>query len=145
MALRRLRTIFLTGLLLTGCGTGGLEYWLYPGPHLPPGEDAVLATSQSNRLLVVDDEEVASKCWGDWRATQGYQQNNRLCRLHLSPGRHIAVFQTGLNSRQQVQVPFTAEPGKVYGLRVSGCTASPGGVQQNCRFEIVEMGEGETG
>lgn len=140
MALPRLRAVLFASLLLIGCGTGGLEYWLYPGPHLPPGEDAVLATSQSNRLLVVDDEEVASKCWGDWRAAQGYQRNDRLCRLHIPSGRHIAVFQAGLDSRQQIQVPFTAEPGKVYGLRQSGCTTAAGGVQQNCRFEIVEIG-----
>ena len=145
MALPRMRAFLLTSLLLTGCGTSGLEYWLYPEPHLPPGEDAVLAASQSNRLLIVDDVEVAAKCWGDWRATQGYQQRDRLCRLHIPSGRHVAVFQTGLDSRQQVQVPFTAAPGKVYGLRQSGCTASPGGLPQNCRFEIVELGEGEAG
>ena len=143
MALPELRSILLTTFLLAGCGTGGLEYWLYPEPHLPPEEDAVLATYESNRLLFVDGEDAATKCWGDRRmAAQGYRRNDRVCRLHIPPGQHTVVFQTGLNNRQRAQLGFTAVPGKVYGLRRSGCTTSPEGVQQNCRFEIVEIGEG---
>jgi hypothetical protein len=136
----------ITSLLLTGCGTGGLEFWLYPEPHLPPGEDAVLATYQSHRLLLVDDEDAATQCWGDRRmAAQGYQRNDRLCQLHITPGRHIVTFQTGPNGRQQVRVPFSAAPGKVYGLRRSGCSASPEGIQQSCRFEIVEIPDATEG
>jgi hypothetical protein len=76
-------------------------------------------------------------------AAQGYQRNDRLCQLHIPPGRHIVTFQTGPNSRQQVRVPFSAAPGKVYGLQRSGCTTSPEGIQQNCRFEIVEIEDPE--
>lgn len=147
MSRSRFRSIILMSLLVAGCGGGGLEFWLYPEPRLPPGEDAILATYESNRLLYFNGEEAASKCWGDQRmASQGYRRNDRVCHLHIRPGRHIAVFAVGLNSRQQARVEFDALPGKVYGLRQSGCTTSPTGNQSNCRMEIVEVGEqGEGG
>jgi hypothetical protein len=146
MSLSELRSVIATSLLVVGCGTGGLEYWLYPEPHLPPGEDAVLSTYESNRLLLLDEEDAATTCWGDRRmAAQAYQRNDRVCRLHIRPGEHSAVFQTGVNNRQQARVGFTAVAGKVYGLRRSGCTTSSEGIQQNCRFEIVEIGDGAEG
>jgi len=142
MSLPELRSIMFTSLLVIGCGTGGREYWLYPEPRLPPGEDAILATYESNRLLFVDDEDAATMCWGDRRmGAQAYRRTDMVCRLHIRPGRHTVVFQTGLNSRQQARLEFTAVAGKIYGLRQSGCTTSPEGIQQNCRFEIVEVGD----
>ena len=146
MSLPELRSIIIASVMVAGCASGGLEYWLYPEPHLPPGEDAVMATYESNRLLLLDEEDAATMCWGDRRmAAQAYRRNDRVCRLHISPGRHSAVFQTGPNSRQQVRLEFTAVSGKVYGLRISGCTTSSEGIQQNCRFEIVEVGDGAEG
>jgi hypothetical protein len=146
MSLPELRSIVIASVLVAGCATGGLEYWLYPEPHLPPGEDAVMATYETNRLLLLDEEDAATMCWGDRRmATQAYRRNDRICRLHIRPGRHSAVFQTGMNLGQQVRLEFTAVSGRIYGLRRFGCASSSESIQQNCRFEIVEVGDGAEG
>jgi len=140
MSMPRLRSIVLTSLIVAGCSTGGLEYWLYPEPRLPIEEEAVFASYESHRLLFLDGEDAATKCWGDRRmAAQGYHRNDRLCRLHIRPGQHSLVFQTGLNNSQRANVDFTAEPGKVYGLMRSNCTSSGGGGQQNCQFSVAEI------
>jgi len=145
MSIPRLRSLVLASLVVAGCGTGGLEYWLYPEPRLPAEGEAVFTTYESNRLLLMDGEDVATRCWGDRRmATQAYHRNDLVCRLHIRPGNHSVVFQTGLNNAQRVNLDFTAQPGKVYGLRRGGCTTSSAGVQQNCRFEVAEV-EAERG
>lgn len=137
----------LTIVMLAGaCGGGGLQYWLYPDPPLPPGDEAVIATYERNGLLLLDGEDAATLCWGDRRiASEGYQRNDIQCRLHIRPGRHTAVFHAGVNNRQQVSMEFTASPGTVYGVRRSGCTASPEGIQQSCRIEILEIGSQPSG
>ena len=140
MSTANLRSVVLTSLVLAGCGAGGLEYWLYPEPRLPTEEEAVFATYESNRLLFLDGEDVATKCWGQRQmANQGYHRNDIICRLHIRPGRHTVVFNTGLNNQQRATMEFDALSGKVYGLSRSGCTTSPTGNQGNCRFEVVEI------
>lgn len=146
MPLRDFRSIILITLVVAACGGSGLQFWLYPEPRLPEGEDAVFAAYESNRLLLLDGEDVATTCWGDRRmAQQAYRRNDRVCRLHMVPGRHTAVFETGLQSRQRATLDFDALPGRVYGLNRSGCTVSTQGIQQNCRFEIVELGGPDEG
>jgi len=109
-------------------------------------EEAVFTTFESNRLMLLDGEDVATKCWGDRRmASQAYHRNDMACRLHIRPGKHSVVFQTGLNNSQRANLDFQAEPGKVYGLRRSGCTTSPAGVQQNCTFQVSEVEDGGGG
>ena len=136
-----LASIIIFSLLAAACGGGGLQYRLYPEPPLPLAEESVLAVYERNGLLLLDGEDVATLCWGDQRvAAEGYQRNDLMCRLHIRPGNHTAVFHAGVQNRQRVSLDFTAAPGKVYGVSRSGCTASPEGIQQNCRIEIREMG-----
>ncbi len=140
MSLSSSGRLLLLGALCMGCTSGGREFWLYPEPRLPQGEDAVFAAYETHRLLFLDAEDAATTCWGERRmASQAYTRNDRVCRLHLRPGRHSAVFQTGPRNTQTATVDFQAQAGKTYGLRRSGCMASAIGIQGNCRFEVVEV------
>lgn len=130
--------VALTTLVLAGCGTGGLNYWLYPEPHLPESEEALFVANESHQLQSIDGEETASRCWGR-REPQAYRQRRVLCRLHIRPGQHSVVFHPNEASRERVTLDFTALPGKVYGLDWSLCSASLDGRQRTCRVEIVEI------
>lgn len=145
MDMWKLRPILLLALLGFGCGTGGLEYWLYPEPRLLPEEEAVLAAYESHRLLAIDGEDVAIKCWGERKGSEAYRRGDRLCRLHLSPGKHLVEVQVGVTGRQSERLEFTALPGKVYGLDLSNCRTSLNGSVLDCRIDIIEVGETETG
>jgi hypothetical protein len=141
MSILDARSILLASLVAAGCGSGGLDFWLYPEPRLLPQEEAVLITYESNLVLLLDGEDVATMCWGDRRmAAQAYRRTDRPCRLHMGPGLHSLVFQTGLGNQQRATLEFTALPGTAYGIRRSGCTSSTEGIQQNCRIEVVAVG-----
>lgn len=141
----KMRSLLLAALMVAGCGTGGLEYWLYPEPRLLPEEEAVLAAYESHRLLAIDGEDVAIKCWGEQKGSEGYRRTDRLCRLHLNPGKHQVDIQAGMTRRQAERLEFDALPGKVYGLDWSNCRTSLESSQRDCRVEIIEVGETESG
>ena len=141
----KLRSILLATLMGAGCSTGGLEFWLYPEPHLSPGDGSVLTAYESHRLLAIDGEDVARKCWGEQKGSEAYRRRDLLCRLHLSPGRHQVAVQVGVTNRQSAMVEFTALPGKVYGLDWSNCRTSLEASQRNCRVAVIVVGETEPG
>jgi len=133
--------IFLTSMLVLGCGGGGRQYWLYPEPHLPPAEEAVFVAYESHRVVAIDGDETASRCWGQVvDEPQAYRRNDLVCRLHLQPGPHTVTFEGRFALRERNNVDFTAEPGKAYGLDWSDCVTPPGGYQQTCRVNVVEVG-----
>jgi hypothetical protein len=116
-----------------------LQYWLYAEPHLANGEDAVFAAYESHRLMSIDGEEAARRCWGDPKGSEAYRRTDRLCRLHILPGRHIVAVQVGVTDRQAQRVEFTAEAGKVYGLDWSACRTSLQSSVRDCRIQIIEV------
>ncbi|NNM03689.1 MAG: hypothetical protein HKO65_01200, partial [Gemmatimonadetes bacterium] len=122
--------IALVALLVAGCTGGGRNYWLYPEPRLAPEEEALFVAYESHRLVSIDGEDTASRCWGQTvNEPQAYRRNDLVCRLHLQPGRHTAVVEGRFTLRGRSSVDFTAEPGKVYGLVWSDCTTPVGGYQ----------------
>lgn len=139
MFLPRLPVMIVAALVLSGCGTGGRDFWLYPEPHLPETEEAVFAAYEGHRLLYIDDTNVAARCWGEGAGTQAYRQKNLLCRLHLDPGQHTVLVQTGLTLQGRTRLEFTALPGKVYGLKWSNCRASLYSSGRDCLLEVVEI------
>ena len=130
--------IALATLVVAGCGAGGLNFWLYPGPHLAESEEALFVAAEGHQLQSIDGEETASRCWGQ-REPQAYSQRSVLCRLHIRPGQHSVVFHPNVASRERVTLDFTALPGKVYGLDWSLCSTSAEGRRQSCRVQIVEI------
>jgi len=139
MSRQQLPSLALVTLVVAGCGTGGLNYWLYPEPHLPETEEAVFVAYESHQLLAIDGEDTSVKCWGGPRAPQAYSRPDVLCRLHIRAGEHSVVFHPTANSRERRTLTFTALPGKSYGLDRSGCTASLNRLQDACRVEIREV------
>jgi len=138
-------SLLLVALMGAGCGTGGLEYWMYPEPRLSPENEAVIVAYESHRLLAIDGEDVARKCWGDQKGSEGYRRRDLVCRLHISPGNHEVTVQVGVTNRQAQRLEFSAAPGKAYGLDWSDCRTSLQSSQRNCRIEIREIGEIEGG
>lgn len=139
MSRHKLPSIALATLVAAGCGTGGLDYWLYPEPHLAEPEEALFVVHPSHQLQSIDGEETAARCWGDRSQPEGYRLKDVLCRLHILPGRHSVVFQPSVTSRESVRLEFTALPGKAYGLVWSSCTTTSDGRQETCRVEVVEI------
>jgi hypothetical protein len=137
--------IALVSSLIAGCTGGGREYWLYPEPHLAPQEEAVFVAYESHRVVSIDGEDTASRCWGKtMNEPEAYRRNDAACRLHLQPGRHTVVLEGRFTMRGRQQVQFEAEAGKTYGLDWSDCITQSGGYQQTCRVNVVEL-EGLTG
>ncbi len=132
--------VALTSLLLLGCTGGGREYWLYPEPRLPPPEEALFVAYESHRVVSIDGDDTASRCWGQTvDRPQAYRRNDQVCRLHLRPGRHSVVFEGRFAMRERNSMEFTAEPGKAYGLDWSDCITPTGGYLQTCRVTVVEL------
>ena len=142
MARIQLRSATLVFLLFAGCTGGGREYWLYPEPHLTPQEEAVFVAYESHRVVTIDGEDTASRCWGQTvNEPQAYRQNDQVCRLHLRPGQHRVAFEGRFTMRGRNYVDFTAEPGKIYGLDWSNCSTPAGGHQYTCRVNVLELVE----
>ncbi len=140
MARIRVRPITLAFLLFAGCTGGGHEYWLYPEPHLSPQDEAVFVAYESHRVVSIDGEDTASRCWGQTvNKPQAYRRNDLVCRLHLQPGQHTVVFEGRFTMRERNHVDFTAEPGKTYGLDWSDCLTATGGYLQTCRVNVMEI------
>jgi hypothetical protein len=132
-------------LLAVACTSGGRQYWLYPEPHLTPAEEAVFVAYESHRVVSIDGEDTASRCWGQTvNEPQAYRRNDLVCRLHLRPGQHSVVFEGRFAMRERNTVEFTAEAGKNYGLDWSDCMTPTGGYLQTCRVNVVEL-EGSAG
>ena len=135
-------TLFIgaVALMLLGCGGAGREYWLYPEPRLAPEEGAVFIAYESNRVVAIDGEEAGSRCWGQTvDKPQGYRLNDQICRLHIRPGKHTVTLEGRFALRERSTIEFTAEAGKSYGLEWSECFTPPGGYQQSCRVNVVEV------
>ncbi len=134
-------------LAFASCGSGGgLNYWLYPEPHLAAAEEAVFVTYEGHQVQAIDGEDTAARCWGMVREQQAYRQRDLACRLHIAPGEHSVVFHANARTAARSEVTFTALPGRIYGLDRSSCTSSAAGIQQRCRVEVVEVGRvGEGG
>ena len=139
MSRNKLPSIALASLVLSGCGGGGLNYWLYPVPHLPEAEEAVFVAYESHQLQAIDGEDTAMKCWGGPRRPQGYSRPDVACRLHIQAGEHSVVFHPSVHSRERVSLTFTALPGKVYSLDRSACSATLDGGQDTCHVKIREV------
>lgn len=139
MSRYRLPSIALATLVVAGCGAGGLNYWLYPEPHLAESEEAIFLALEGHQLQSIDGEDAASRCWGVGRTPQAYRRKDVICRLHIRPGQHSVVFHPSVTSRERVSLSFTALPGKVYGLDWSGCSKTPDGRQETCLVNIVEI------
>lgn len=131
----------VVSLVVASCGTGGLEFWLYPEPRLARSEEAVFIVHEDHRVIAIDEDETGVRCWGDREGmgAQAYRTNDRLCRIHLLPGQHFVLVRSGTNVREMTRLEFTALAGKSYGLRRSNCMTPPGGYQQTCRVEVVEV------
>ena len=130
--------IALAAVVVAGCGAGGLNFWLYPGPHLPESEEALFIAQEGHQVQAIDGEDTALKCWGR-REPQAYSQKSVACRLHIRPGEHSVVFHPNVSSRERVTVTFTAMPGRAYGLDWSQCSATLEGRRQTCRVDVVEI------
>lgn len=142
MTRNHLTYIVLVSSLIAGCTGGGREYWLYPEPRLAPQKEAVFVAYESHRVVSIDGEDTASRCWGQTvNEPQAYRRNDLVCRLHLQPGLHSVVFEGRFAMRERNTVGFTAEPGKIYGLDWSDCTTPLGGYQQTCKVNVVELEE----
>ena len=144
MSWYKLPLIALATLVAAGCG-GGKEYWLYPEPRLAEPEEAQFVVHENHRVMFINGEETAVRCWGDRSQPEGYRLKDVLCRLHILPGRHSVVFQPSVTSRESVRLEFTALPGKAYGLVWSSCSTTSDGRQETCQVDIVEIekpGEG---
>lgn len=135
----QLPSIALATLVLAACGGGGLNYWLYPEPHLLESEEASFVAYESHLVQSIDGQDTVVKCWGGPRTPQAYTRKDSLCRLHIEPGQHSVVFFPGLGSRERVSLTFTALPGKSYGLDRSACGTTFEGRQATCRVEIKEI------
>lgn len=134
--------IALAFLLVAACAGAGREYWLYPEPRLAPQEEAVFVGYESHRVVSIDGEDTASLCWGQTvNKPQAYRRNDLVCRLHIQPGQHTVVLEGRFALRERRSLDFTAEAGKVYGLNWSDCVTPPGGYQQTCRVNVVELME----
>ena len=140
----KLPSIALATVVLAGCGTGGLNYWLYPEPHLVESEEAVFVTYEAHFLQAIDGEEITSRCWGDTRP-EAYTPRDVACRLHIRPGEHSVLVGTSAMRRDGVPVSFTALPGKVYGLDRSSCRAMGREPRQTCRLAIIEIEQPASG
>lgn len=147
MSRLKLPLVVAATLVFAGCGSGGgLNYWLYPAPHLAATEEAVFVAHESHQVQSLDGEETAARCWGMVREQQAYRARDLLCRLHIRPGEHSVVFILSAGSTATGELNFTALPGRIYGLDRSRCSASSGGIRQRCHVEVIEIGtvgEGE--
>ena len=142
MARTRVHSITLFFLLLAGCTGSGREYWLYPEPRLVPEEEAVFVAYERHRVISIDGEEAASRCWGQTvNEPQPYRRNDQLCRLHLRPGQHTVIFEGRYTMGERNRVEFTAEAGKTYGLDWSDCITPARGHRQTCRVNVMEVKE----
>lgn len=144
MSRMTLSSIALATVVSAGCGGGGLNFWLYPAPHLPEAEEAVFFAYESHGLRAIDGEDVGSKCWDDQRRPEGYSAPDIGCRLHLEPGEHTVAVHPSSTSRETVTLTFTAVAGKVYGVDRSGCSTSTLTREarvQTCNMQIKEVGE----
>jgi hypothetical protein len=142
MSWSKLPYIALATLISASCSTGGLEYWLYPGPRLAEPEEALFVAHERHRVLSIDGEEIASICTGEgMRRPQAYQRKDVTCRFHIRPGQHSVVFHPSPTSLERLSLEFAAQPGRVYGLGSSACEASldMDGHRQTCRLEVVEI------
>lgn len=143
MSSHRAWSVLFVVLGALACSSGGLEYWLYPAPRLEPAAEALFVTYEDHRVVSIDSDETAIRCFGDLQrmGAQAYRQvNRRPCRLHIRPGPHEVVFETSLNGERMV-VEFTAEAGKAYGLNWSDCRARmiAVGNQRTCNVQVVEV------
>ena len=135
-----LTTLMFAALVTAACGSGVREHWLYPAPHLVEGEGAVFIAHESHRVLEIDGEETAIRCWGEAQGPRPYAQEGSPCRLHIRPGEHTVTFSPAANSRDRVRVNFTARPGASYGLDWSTCRGSLGQTHQaTCRVDVIEL------
>jgi hypothetical protein len=148
MSSYRLPCVLIVLLGAAACGTSGRHYWLYPTPHLTAEEEALFVTYESHRVISVDDDETAIRCWGDQErmGSQAYRVRSGPCRLHIQPGPHVVVFETSSTMRDRVSLEFVAEAGKSYGLDWSACVGQVigEGHQRSCVVRVVEI-ETETG
>jgi len=135
----------LIALMVTACGTGGHEYWLYPEPRLDPAEEAVLIIRSMDLVLAVDEEETAVRCWGEVGGPRPYSQGVPSCRLHIQPGDHVVTFSPGPNAQRTATLTFSADPGKEYGMDWSACTqgsVSPAHQRvRTCYVNVVEIAD----
>ena len=136
-------SVFGTAFLLSACSGGGLQYWLYPEPHLPETQEAIFLAHEEHRVQYIGDERTDELCWGASREHQAYRQRKPMCRLHLRPGTHTLVVQTSGNTTvgEQRRLEFEAEAGKVYGIRKTGCLTGVRGQQNACRIEVIEVSD----
>jgi hypothetical protein len=139
MSTTRLALAAVVPMMVAGCGGGGLNFWLYPEPHLAEAEESVFVAHEDHGLQSIDGEETAIRCWGRRNEPQAYRQRGQLCRLHIRPGEHSVVFYSGVSSQERVTLSFTALPGRAYGLDRSQCTSTAEGHRQTCRVEVVEV------
>jgi hypothetical protein len=144
MSRYRLSFIALATLVAAGCGSGGLEFWLYPEPRLAETEEALFVALENHRVVAIDGEEIASRCTGEEMTPQPYGRKDVTCRFHISPGRHAIVFYSSSTGRERMNLDFAAEPGKTYGLTWTGCTASldRDRHRQSCRIQVEEIERG---
>lgn len=126
-------------LIVAGCGSGGLNFWLYPEPRFAESEESVFVAYEGHQLLSIDGEDTALRCWGRRTAPEAYSRRDIPCRLHILPGPHTIVIHPRVSSHERVSLEFTALPGRVYGLDRSGCTASVGNLQETCLVKVVEL------
>lgn len=127
--------------VFAGCGSGGLEYWLYPEPHLTEPEEAVFMAHETHRVVSIDGEEIASRCTGEGIRPEAYARNETVCRLHIRPGRHSVMFHSSTTSLERLTLDFDAQPGESYGLTWSGCNATldRDRHRQSCRIEVTQI------
>jgi hypothetical protein len=129
-----------SSVVAIGCAGSGRNYWLYPEPRLAPEEEAVFVAYESHRVMAIDGEDTASRCWGQTvNEPQAYRRNDLVCRLHLQPGRHTVVVEGRFALRGRSSLEFTAEAGKIYGLNWSDCVSPSGGNAQTCQVDVVEL------
>lgn len=141
MSRSKLPSIALAALFAAGCTTGGYQYWLYPGPHLPEAEEALFAAHETHRVLSLDGEELSSACSERDVRPQAYDRNDVVCRYHILPGQHSVAFQANISSMDLMTLDFEAQPGSTYGLIWTGCGAylNMDIHRKTCRVNVVEI------